>query len=258
MADASTSLETSGETNPAAEVRALILKWANEQPVWKQEALRRVLKGDHSSKDVEEIAAAVEKVATKSEVEEFKPLSNVDFGTSVETHAQFHLEKLHEVQNVNRLASGQVLNFGKTGLTAIYGDNGSGKSGYARVFKRACGARDQESILSNVFAEAPADPASASFILSGLSPDPLTIGWKNDGMAAQAPLNAIPVFDSRAAPFYVEKSAVLAFVPYGLDCFERLATLLDAVMERSPISPPRGMLRASANGNRSSRRSWQN
>lgn len=232
MLDTSTSVDTSSDQNPAAEVRALLLKWANEQPLWKQEALRRILKGDHNSNDVEEIAEAVEKVATKSGTDDFKPISNADFGTSVETHDKFHLEKLHEVQNVNRLASNQVLNFGKTGLTAIYGDNGSGKSGYARIFKRACGARDQESILANVFAEAPAAPASASFVLGGLSSDSLTIPWKNDGSVAEAPLNSIPVFDSRAAPFYVEKSAALAFIPYGLDCFERLATLLDAVAAR--------------------------
>jgi len=229
MVDDSTSVETGGEPNPAAEVRALILQWASEQPLWKQEALRRILKSDHSGKDVEEIAEAVEREVTKSQGPEFKPLTNADFGTSVESLDAFHLVKLHEVENVNRLASEQVLQFGETGLTAIYGDNGSGKSGYARIFKRACGARDQESILANVFAEAPTKPAAASFVLAGQSVAPLTIAWKNDGATPQAPLNSIPVFDSRAAPFYVEKSAALAFVPYGLDCFERLAALLDAV-----------------------------
>lgn len=28
-------------------------------------------------------------------------------------------------------------------MTVIYGDNGSGKSGYSRVLKRACRTRDQ-------------------------------------------------------------------------------------------------------------------
>jgi len=228
MGQASTTSAETAEENPAAAVRVQILKWAAEQPLWKQEALRRVLQGNYAASDVDELATAVEQTAvdTKSE---YKTLENNDFPTSVAASSKFILDQIRDVKNVNRLAPKQEIKFGATGLTAIYGDNGSGKSGYARVFKRACGARDQESILADVFADTPVDPASATFLLKGLSPDPLTIDWKNDGGAAATPLNNVAVFDSRAAPFYVEKSAVLTFVPYGLDCFERLASLLDAI-----------------------------
>ena len=42
------------------------------------------------------------------------------------------LISLSDLRNVNALAEGQTLRFGP-GLTAIYGGNASGKSGYARV-----------------------------------------------------------------------------------------------------------------------------
>src|SRR5690625_7303274 len=46
------------------------------------------------------------------------------------------------MRHVNAIAENQRLSFSPYGMTVIYGDNGSGKSGYSRVFKRACRARD--------------------------------------------------------------------------------------------------------------------
>ncbi|NAV69341.1 ATP-binding protein, partial [Salmonella sp. zj-f50] len=45
---------------------------------------------------------------------------------------------------INALASQQELFFQPAGLTVIYGDNGSGKSGYVRILKHACRSRDEK------------------------------------------------------------------------------------------------------------------
>jgi predicted ATPase len=57
---------------------------------------------------------------------------------------------LRELIGVNALASDQRLSFGTPGLTIVYGDNGSGKSGYARVLKAALGPHVREEILRHV------------------------------------------------------------------------------------------------------------
>lgn len=54
---------------------------------------------------------------------------------------QVSLRALTEVVGVNALISGQTLEFGSTGLTIVYGDNASGKSGYARLIKAMVDAR---------------------------------------------------------------------------------------------------------------------
>jgi predicted ATPase len=46
------------------------------------------------------------------------------------------------------------LTFEEAGLTIIFGDNGTGKSGYARLLKRITRARHQEEILSDVIGSA--------------------------------------------------------------------------------------------------------
>ena len=65
---------------------------------------------------------------------------------------------------VNALADGEQLTFDKIGVTIIYGDNGSGKSGYARILKKVCRARSPKAdpILPNIYANASSAPPSAT------------------------------------------------------------------------------------------------
>ena len=46
------------------------------------------------------------------------------------------LRAIRGAENVNALKPGERLTFDKAGLTVVYGDNGSGKSGYARILKK--------------------------------------------------------------------------------------------------------------------------
>ena len=57
------------------------------------------------------------------------------------------LASMEDIIGVNQLASDQKLEFQTDGLTIIYGANGSGKSGYARVLKKACRARHAGEIM---------------------------------------------------------------------------------------------------------------
>src|SRR5207302_1840263 len=54
----------------------------------------------------------------------------------VAAHTRMRLLTLSNLKNVNALADGQRLTF-CSGLTIVYGANGSGKSGYARVLGSA-------------------------------------------------------------------------------------------------------------------------
>lgn len=75
------------------------------------------------------------------------------------------LTAIKELANVNALANGVRLPIARAGVTAIYGENGVGKSGYSRVFKKACRARDRrEPILPNANLEpGKSRPAQATF-----------------------------------------------------------------------------------------------
>ena len=133
------------------------------------------------------------------------------------------LKAMRDLKHVNRIAPKQVLQFAPNGITVIYGGNGSGKSGYSRVLKRACRARDQqESVLAD------ATDASAHKMIPEASFDievggaVKTVTWKRDTVPADE-LSTIAVFDSHCARAYLTAEQDVAYLPYGLDVVENLA-----------------------------------
>ncbi|SMO49329.1 ABC transporter ATP-binding protein [Propioniciclava tarda] len=58
---------------------------------------------------------------------------------------------IRDVRNVNRLTTGQTLTFAAQGITVVFGQNGSGKSGYARIIQSMVRTRTKANILPNVF-----------------------------------------------------------------------------------------------------------
>jgi energy-coupling factor transporter ATP-binding protein EcfA2 len=128
--------------------------------------------------------------------------------------------------NVNAIPDGSNLPLGHKGLTVVYGENGSGKSGYARVLKRACNARDRkERILPNVFTQAVASPAKASFKLSIDGGDDKPVDW-TDGQDVDPALSNICVFDEKCARIIVDDNNEMTYLPYGADIFGNLVIFL--------------------------------
>ena len=71
------------------------------------------------------------------------PLAAEHLPAKLASVATVVLKAMRDLRHVNRIAQGQTLPFSPTGITVIYGGNGTGKSGYSRVLKHACRARDQ-------------------------------------------------------------------------------------------------------------------
>jgi len=132
------------------------------------------------------------------------------------------LRSLHDIQHVNALAAGEKLTFEHDGLTVIYGDNGSGKSGYARVLKQVCRARSpkDEKILANVYAAQTGVPTGiVEFSTAGQS---RSVTWTS-GQPTDAMLSAVSVFDSTTASTHVDQTNDVAYTPLPLRILSGLA-----------------------------------
>lgn len=213
-----------------------ILAWGAGLPPWQQDAIGRLFaKGELTAHDDNHLLALVRsahglpdpenRVATTLDAAHIVP--------PVDTGKLIQLTSLAGVLNVNALAPDQVLNFDQTGLTIIYGGNGSGKSGYSRALKRACRARDQsETILQDArLPPGPAKKATARFEVSvdGVAPQPLD--WI-DGEAAPEELAAIAIFDSHCARAYLDAQGDYSYAPYGLDIHSGLALVCNRIKVR--------------------------
>ena len=134
------------------------------------------------------------------------------------------LKKMHGLKHVNALATDQCLEFAPFGVTVIYGENAAGKSGYSRVLKRACHAREKKAaVLPNVFTIGTNRQPQALFDLSVDGTD-LTETWIASGPAPET-LSHIAVFDSDCARVFVDDANDVVYIPYGLDVFIKLAAL---------------------------------
>jgi energy-coupling factor transporter ATP-binding protein EcfA2 len=205
-----------------------IFNWSKSCPNWQRDALRRLVQnGTLSEKDFAELALICESAHSPLpngvSIPVSQPLSEECLPPDVRSDQSVSLKTIDTVLNVNALVSKQPLSFGASGLTALYGDNASGKSGYARILKSACRARSRpRRVLPDVFKKAPQGVPSATIRFTVGAQDSVYT-WR-EGENTSSPLSLVSVFDSACALFYVEEANDVAFRPFGLDLLDKLAS----------------------------------
>ncbi len=204
-----------------------ILKWTESLPSWQRDACRRLLQKETGLEeaDYSELYALLKK-ENGIEVDdalEPVPLANKHLPTELSSGETVILVALRELENVNQIPSDHTLAFSEAGMTVIYGGNGSGKSGYARVMKRACRARDQSEPIhpnANDPTAAKKEPTAKFDVKVGGTIQ--EVEWSRDAVSSDL-LSSISVFDSKCARSYITAEQDVAYLPYGLDIVENLA-----------------------------------
>lgn len=209
-----------------------IIKWARDELYdWQKDAVRRLLiQGELSQNDKAEILLMLKEhhnlVDPTNRAPKPKPLREADVSGAPQAPLKLTLKALSNLRNVNAIPDGEHLKFGHEGLTVIYGENGSGKSGYARILKRACRARDtRERLLPNIFVGGTSGSVGASLKISVDDAEDYAVPWE-DGCEGSDVLSYICVFDSRCARIIVDENNEPIYLPYGADVFEGLVALV--------------------------------
>ncbi len=205
-----------------------ILDWSIDRPDWQRDALRRLVqKGELVEADMDaltEICKSAEGLTSEQAVVQ---LSSEHLPSGGENAGRVNVDSIYHKRGVNALAEDQTLKFGN-GLTIVYGDNAAGKSGYVRIFKSACRARGTEDILGNVLSgTAPQSPiVSIKYTVGGAGPQEWAGGDKDEALAR------VSVFDRHSEAVYTTQKTDVAFRPFGLDLFDKLAQACASVRER--------------------------
>lgn len=142
--------------------------------------------------------------------------------------SEINLSSITDVVNVGSLAPNQDLTLNPKGLNIVYGDNGTGKSTYARILKHACLTRgDVAPILGNVFDNS-SEESSAKLTVCNDN-EFLPVDWIKTAEADEN-LKSIRVFDTDTASHYVsKKEGALGYKPFVLKVLESLSIALDYV-----------------------------
>jgi energy-coupling factor transporter ATP-binding protein EcfA2 len=220
-------------------VHALLPRWANNQDGWVRAIVTDVLKTrvQASSADSDrylKLLLAEKKLSD----EQFDPVPKIEekqpAGSSLEP---IQIDSIKIGSGVNAIKVGAEIEFAP-GVTVIFGENGSGKSGFVRVLKRAAGARAAEEILNNVRASMKSSPTGTFVVTTGAAQK--TVTWKNE--FGLAPLNRTSIFDARGARIHVEDDLTYVYTPGELTLFplvqngvERVRTSLErSIGSRTP------------------------
>lgn len=224
-----------------------ILEWSLTRPMWQRDALRRIVaKGKLSPEDKADLVRLCLKGQGQDGIAlEGAPLIAEHVPAVAAAGSAITITSIARVSGVNRLAADQTLPFASSGITVVYGDNGVGKSGYARILKRACRARFVGELLANAFEPTAIGVGTATIAYSegGILAEPIV--WINDGKSHNI-LSAVSVFDRDCATVHVRNENEVAFRPFGLDVPDELAAACLSVKESLTVEQTR--LKASQDG----------
>lgn len=202
--------------------------WSKGLQVWQQDAVARLYANrELTVTDIEDLYALAKTEVGIEDPQKRAPevLDDAHVSTPADPSRLVKLLAIKELSNVNALAAGGSLPIAETGLTVIYGENGAGKSGYSRILKHACRARDQREVI---LPDAKIDPENAGtpaakfeVTIDGVRTE---LAWAF-GSPAPEPLSDIAIFDTYCARAYIDNHGDFAYRPYGLDILENLVSL---------------------------------
>ncbi len=206
-----------------------VVEWGQNLPAWQGDAVRRLLTQESiTDNDISELTTFLRSkhglIDESEKVPEIKPIKKGEISGAGGLD-KVTLKAIKNLNNVNMIPDGSNMLFCHKGLTVIYGENGTGKSGYARVLKRACHARDTENVLPNVFSGSKTGPARAYFKISVNDKEYPDLEWI-DGEKDNSILSNVCVFDSKCTHIIVNEKNEISYLPYGADVFQKLADIL--------------------------------
>jgi energy-coupling factor transporter ATP-binding protein EcfA2 len=195
--------------------------WASSRPDWQQEALARFCRNETLSvEDIEAIATQL----IEGTYEGGAGIGAEDVPGSTAVGQPVSLSQISNVAGVNALLPDQALSFGR-GLTIIFGSNGSGKSGYARLIRAAVTARVKSSrLLGDVYAENESTQQAVISYLVGATP----AVW-NLGNAQSLDLSRIRFYDEECGDAYVTRASEANYRPSALTILDQLSDACEAL-----------------------------
>lgn len=222
-----------------------ITAWSVTRPAWLRDALRRLAQqGLLTERDFDELVeVALTAAVAPGYLRAPEPFAAVHVPAAAPAGTDVELRAVFGMSNVNALASDARLDLEPSGITMVYGDNGSGKSGYVRILKRVCRARSTPSpVLPNVMAT---DTGRTSAEIEYQVGGSVHIRHWDTHDANLDDLGAVSVFDRDCAAVYVVSENEVAYRPLGLDLLDSLASAARTLRRRFGQMLDRASLRMS-------------
>lgn len=204
-----------------------ILEWVASLPRWQQKLSYILIEN---------------KKVTEEELEEIYEIFKIEMslveGDLLSYNVQersYGSEESHDIKwrgvgnlhGVNKLKTGPILKV-SDGLTVVYGENGSGKSGYTRLLNNAFISRGDQEIIHDIYSDNPEDVAADfQFSVDGTIEE-YHFPEKKDAF----PFKSIRNFDAKSASDDMNKESAIDFAPSELSFFDMLLSACGDIQRR--------------------------
>ncbi|MBF7735988.1 AAA family ATPase [Rhodococcus erythropolis] len=206
--------------------RGLLGEWANSSDEWVRYIVRQVLSGgDPLASDGEAQAYTLfrqEKALDARELPIEESLAILE--REDDAIEPLTLTSISAVTGVNALVDGGGIE-PHEGLTILFGENGTGKTGYSRVFKALAASRTADVILGDIKAATP--QVQSALVSYTLGSELKTHTWT--GQQGVAPFTRMSIFDSPSVSFHVDDDLEYVYVPAALALFNHVIAGIKSV-----------------------------
>lgn len=210
-----------------SDVSAEIVEWVHDQPYWVQLAVTKIWANQEITDDlIDELLSALKTEDGQSNDNKID-LSSVLKAPSTAV-GDVRLLSVGDIEGIDALAPRSPLPFDQK-LSVIYGNNGSGKSGYARILKKLCGKPNALELQPNVFKILPQKRQCT--VVASIDGSEKSFVWAANSNPIKE-LSTIDVFDSQTGLFYIDKEQEISYVPYEVALFERLVLVFQKLQQK--------------------------
>lgn len=209
-----------------------IIDWLKNQPYWLQFSGNQILEGQSIDENLlsNTLIYFKEENGLKLVENEQTPVVFNEVETTIaSTTNDIELQAIKDIENVNALISGQEIEINKN-LTVIYGNNGTGKSGYIRLLNNAFyNSRGDKNILANVFNESANGQPTCKFVFTS-NGGTFEKYYPSDKNCFE--FSQYSVFDTQSVKVHLDNDNQLNFTPSGFDFFEKILQLFEELKSR--------------------------
>lgn len=204
-----------------------ISNWILTLPKWQQKLSYLIMEKKHISE--EELNGIYDVFKTETKLQSGKISEDIEkvCNVNLENSPNVIWQGVGNLHGVNKLKSNSELNV-SSGLTVIYGENGSGKSGYTRLLNNAFISRGDQDILPNIFENKP-EQVSADF---KFSIDGNNIEYKYPDDKDAYAFKTIRNFDAKSAADDMNKESKIDFAPSELSFFDKFLSVCSEIQKR--------------------------
>jgi predicted ATPase len=214
----------------AADPRNLLANWANGRDEWTRYVVRLVLGSGRRVSDAD-VATAYQLFLEEKQLSPRTLPTELPLPTetsAADNEDSLALTTISDVVGVNALVPGSRIEL-NAGLTILFGENGTGKTGYARILKLMADSRTADEILPDIHDKGSPSTPSAT-INYKVGAEDRSKDWK--GERGEAPFTRMAIFDTPAVNFHVDEDLTYVYTPASLALFNHVTHGVQGVQKR--------------------------